>query len=57
MIEQSKFEPLYFGFTLGVSVLVGIAAGLLADGFGEITFLAGYAGTDFLEGLYKLRLG
>ena len=36
-------------------MLVGIAAGLLADGTWQIAFLAGYAGTDFIESLYKLR--
>ena len=37
-------------------MLVGIAAGLLADGTWKIAFLAGYAGTDFIESLYKLKL-
>jgi len=56
MIEKGKFEAVYLGVTLGVSALVGMAAGLLADGTWEVAFLAGYAGTDFIENLYKLRL-
>ena len=56
MIKKGKFEPTYLGVTLGVSALVGMAAGLLADGAWEVAFLAGYAGTDFIENLYKLRL-
>jgi len=54
-IEKNKFDLTYFLVTLGVSVLVGIAAGLLANGTWEIAFLAGYAGTDFIESLYKLK--
>lgn len=56
-IEKGQFIPLYLGVTLGVSALVGLVAGILADKTWEISFLAGYAGTDFLEGLYKLRFG
>lgn len=37
---------------------VGVAlVGLLADTEWHICFLAGYAGTDFIESLYKIRLG
>jgi len=56
-IEKGQFVPLYLGVTLGVSGLVSLVAGILADQSWELSFLAGYAGTDFLEGLYKLRFG
>lgn len=56
-IEKGQFVPLYLGVTLGVSGLVGLVAGILADQSWELSFLVGYAGTDFLEGLYKLRFG
>ena len=56
-IEKGQFIPLYFGVTLGVSTLVGLVAGILADQSWQLAFLAGYAGTDFLENLYKLRFG
>jgi len=32
---------------------VGAAAGILADTEWQVSFLAGYAGTDFIESLYK----
>lgn len=54
-VEKNKFDLVYFLVTMGVAMLVGIAAGLLADGTWQIAFLAGYAGTDFIEGLYKLK--
>ena len=53
---KNIFDLTYFLVTMGVSMLVGIAAGLLADGTWKIAFLAGYAGTDFIESLYKLKL-
>ena len=56
-IEKGVFVPMYFMATIGVSALVGLAAGIIADHSWEVAFLAGYAGTDFLEGLYKLRFG
>ena len=56
-IEKGQFVPLYLGVTLGVSGLVSLVAGILANQSWELSFLAGYAGTDFLEGLYKLRFG
>ena len=30
-------------------------SGIIADGDWRISLLAGYAGTDFLENLYRLR--
>jgi len=53
---KNIFDLTYFLVIMGVSMLVGIAAGLLADGTWKIAFLAGYAGTDFIESLYKLKL-
>jgi len=38
-----------------VSGIVGVVSGLIADGDWRISMLAGYAGTDFLESLYRLR--
>lgn len=38
-----------------VSGIVGVVSGLIADGDWRISLLAGYAGTDFLESLYRLR--
>lgn len=47
----------YFWLTVAIAAIVGMAAGILAAPDYKFAFLAGYAGTDFLEGLYRLRLG
>ena len=52
---QKNFRVYYFGFSLLVSAIVGGFAGVLAKSNWEIAFLAGYAGTDFIEGLYKIK--
>jgi len=36
---------------------VGVTAGILADTEWQVSFLTGYAGTDFIENLYKIKLG
>jgi len=46
----------YFFLSLAVSAVVGvIAASLWPEGDFRIALLAGYAGSDFLEGLFKLK--
>lgn len=46
----------YFFLTLVVSATIGIiAASLWPEGDFRIALLAGYAGSDFLEGLFKLK--
>lgn len=46
----------YFFLSLAVSVAIGIiAASLWPEGDFRIALLAGYAGSDFLEGLFKLK--
>ena len=46
----------YFFLSLAVSMIVGVmAASLWPEGDFRIAFLAGYAGSDFLEGLFKLK--
>ncbi len=54
--RQKKIRVWYIAFSLLVAALVGAVAGLLADSDYTFAFLAGYAGTDFIEGLYKIRL-
>lgn len=56
-VSRKKIKSGYFWLTIAVSALVGMAAGILASPDFKLAFLAGYAGTDFLEGLYRLRLG
>ncbi len=53
--EKFQFQWKYFAFTMFVSALVGLISGIIADGDWRISLLAGYAGTDFLESLYRLR--
>lgn len=53
--EKFKFEWRYFAATIFVSAIVGVMSGILADTDWRISLLAGYAGTDFLENLYRLR--
>lgn len=39
-----------------IRAIVGVVSGIIVDGDDwRIALLAGYAGTDFLENLYKLR--
>lgn len=53
--EKFKMRWGYFAITMFVAALVGVMSGIIADGDWRISLLAGYAGTDFLENLYKLR--
>ena len=54
--KTDHFKPSYFVITILIAGIVGAAAGALADTEWQISFLAGYAGTDFIENLYKIRL-
>lgn len=53
--DEFKIRWKYFGLTMLVSGIVGVVSGIIADGDWRISLLAGYAGTDFLESLYRLR--
>ena len=55
--KANHFKPQYFLITILISGVVGAAAGALADTEWQVSFLAGYAGTDFIESLYKIKLG
>ena len=55
--KADHFKPSYFIITIFISGIVGAAAGILADTEWQASFLAGYAGTDFIENLYKIKLG
>ena len=48
-------RPRYLFATLFASALLGIIAGLFVENDFRFSVLAGYAGTDFLEGLYKIQ--
>ncbi|MEK7201114.1 MAG: hypothetical protein AAB737_00575 [Patescibacteria group bacterium] len=53
--KNQAIDLKYLLFSLAVAGLVGGIAGALASSDRAFAFLAGYAGTDFLEGLYKIR--
>jgi uncharacterized membrane protein YeaQ/YmgE (transglycosylase-associated protein family) len=53
--KTDHFKPSYFVITILIAGIVGAAAGALADTEWQISFLAGYAGTDFIESLYKIK--
>ena len=54
--KADHFKPQYFIITILISGVVGAAAGALVDTEWQVSFLAGYAGTDFIENLYKIKL-
>ncbi|OQX84400.1 MAG: hypothetical protein B6D63_04760 [Candidatus Latescibacteria bacterium 4484_7] len=53
--EGGRVRPWYLVFSLFVSAVVGALAGALADSDWRLAAVAGYAGTDFIEGLYKIK--
>jgi hypothetical protein len=55
--KANYFKPQYFLITILISGVVGATAGLLADTEWQVSFLSGYAGTDFIESLYKIKVG
>lgn len=55
--RREKLRVGYLLFSVLVSAVIGGFAGALCDGSWKIAALAGYAGTDFIEGLYKIKTG
>ena len=43
----------YYLITVLVAIIIGIFVGIIFDFDPRLSLLAGYAGTDILEGLYK----
>lgn len=43
----------YYVITVLVAVIIGIFVGIIFDFDKRLSLLAGYAGTDILEGIYK----
>lgn len=54
--KNFKFQWQYFAATLVVSMIVGQFAGVVFNGDWRASLLAGYAGSDFIESMYKLSL-
>ena len=53
--QNQKIRFWYLTSSLFVAALVGGIAGAIANDDWRLAIIAGYAGTDFLEGLYKIR--
>ena len=43
----------YYLITIEIAVIIGIFIGIIFDFDPRLSLLAGYAGTDILEGIYK----
>ena len=43
----------YWSITVAIAIIIGIFTGIVFDFDPRLSLLAGYAGTDILEGLYK----
>lgn len=43
----------YYAITVAIAVVIGIFVGIIFDFDTRLALLAGYAGTDILEGIYK----
>ena len=43
----------YYVITVAIAVVIGIFVGIIFDFDPRLSLLAGYAGTDILEGIYK----
>ena len=54
--DKFKFQWKYFAVTIVVSMIVGQFAGVVFNGDQRASMLAGYAGSDFIESMYKLSL-
>lgn len=53
--KEQKIRFGYLAFSLFVAALVGGITGAIAGGDWRLAIIVGYAGTDFLEGLYKIK--
>src|SRR3989338_2160522 len=43
----------YYGITVLIAMIIGVFVGIVFDFDPRLSLLAGYAGTDILEGIYK----
>lgn len=53
--KDKKIRFWYLLYTILLAALVGGIAGIFANGDWKLAIIVGYAGTDFLEGLYKIK--
>ena len=43
----------YYAITIMIAIVIGVFIGIIFDFDPRLSLLAGYAGTDILEGIYK----
>ncbi len=43
----------YYAITVVIAIIIGVFVGIVFDFDPRLSLLAGYAGTDILEGIYK----
>ncbi|MEK6926360.1 MAG: hypothetical protein AABW50_03720 [Nanoarchaeota archaeon] len=43
----------YYAVTVAIAIIIGVFVGVIFDFDPRLSLLAGYAGTDILEGIYK----
>ena len=53
--KQGKFKLGALLFTIIAAGFIGLFTGLLVATNYKLSLLAGYAGTDLIEGIYKIR--
>lgn len=53
--REQKLRLPYVLYSIFVAALVGGLAGVFTDGDSKLALIVGYAGTDFLESLYKIK--
>ena len=52
--RKKRFNPWYFLFSVLVSGVIGMFAGMLWNNDYKVSLLAGYAGIDLIESIYKI---
>ena len=53
--KKDRFKPYYLTITLIGAAFIGLFCGLLISTNFALTLLAGYAGIDFIEGVFKAK--
>ena len=53
--REQKLRIPYVLYSIFVAALVWGIAGIFANGDWKLALIVGYAGSDFLEGLYKIK--
>lgn len=56
-LKTEPFQIAYLASTLIGAAVVGLFVGLVIATDFKLSLLAGYAGTDFIESMYKLKMG